>query len=264
MKNLIVFQFIVFTLTIIGFGQEDLSTYGDRRKEFDERTKTLDTWVRTSEKQSVTHNSGLPSKSNKLSKEDKIKLAPQKEILDKYAEFLKKRKTGIVKLLDLLSCNNKVVNVNDTKCLETPQIIGNGSLYSFRARSYVDMDSIDIRLANGTFYSAWSPLNYSLFSELGGISVDTFDPGKDKPSLKKFLVDKDISQITAQKKQFESGVKIKNLMYQTNVPAKKDTTYLLCSGSYNLRLRSFDEIVVVFRVIQKENDGSIVLIWKEL
>ncbi len=121
----IVLLFAMFSLIISVFGQDDIS----------ERQKTLDNWIRASEKQQEKYKSGLPPQRNKLSKDDKIKLTPPKEDLIKYGQFLKNKKTGIVKLLNLY-CDRRIVDANDTKCLEVPQIIGNGSLYSFSERSY--------------------------------------------------------------------------------------------------------------------------------
>lgn len=66
-----------------------------------------------------------------------------------------------------------------------------------------------------------------------------------------------------QKKQLINGVEINGRLYKNNVVMKIDTTYLLRSVNYSFE-RSFKEITVVFRVIRKDDDGSVVLIWKEL
>ena len=66
-----------------------------------------------------------------------------------------------------------------------------------------------------------------------------------------------------QKKQLINGVEINGRLYKNNVVMKIDTTYLLRSVNYSFE-RSFKEISVVFRVIRKDDDGSVVLIWKEL
>ncbi len=123
--------------------------------------------------------------------------------------------------------------------------------------------SIDIRLTEGKF-SGWYPLNYSLFSELGDVSIETLDLTKDIQSLKKFAVTKDLSQFATQRKQFEAGVEIGGRFYKSLVPVKTDSTYLLLSGKYRFAQKTFDETMVVFRVIRKDADGSVVLIWKEL
>ncbi len=258
----IVLLFSIFTLVISAFGQDDISVYGERRKEFDERNKILDAWVRNSENQRDTYKSGLPT-NNKLSKADIIKLTPPKEDFEKYTQFLKNRKTGIVKLLDLSNCDNRIVAANDTRCLEVPQIIGNGSLYSFSARSYLNLRAMDIRLEDEKF-SVWYPLNYALFSELGDVPLETLNLTEEIRALKQFVITKDVSKIAAQKKHFEKGVNIGGRLFTGEATVQNETTYLLRSGKYQLMQRAFEETIVAFRVIRKDADGSVVLIWRKM
>lgn len=205
--------------------------------------------------------SGLPKPPTKLTTEDEAKLAPPPEDSAKYAQFLKNNKTGIIKLLPFPNCDRRVVNVNDIKCLEAPQIFGNGAFYSFRERSHsIKNFARDIVLANEKFIGSGL---FSLFSDLGNISIEDFNFSKDVKALKKFPLTKDASQFTVQKKQLINGVEINGRLYKNNVAMKIDTTYLLRSVNYSFE-RSFKEITVGFRVIRKDDDGSVVLIWREL
>jgi len=262
MKRVGVFLLMLFTLTLNCFGQDDLSVYSDRRKEYDERNKTLDKWVRASETQ-YEGRSGLPSRKKSLTKAEKARLAPSPEDLATYAQFLKKGKTGIVKLLNLSDCSNRIIDVNDQRCLEAPQITGMGSLYSFRSKSYLDIGSIDIRLANDKF-SGVHPLSYSLFTELGGLSLEMVESKDAIPLRKRFPTVGDISQLVALKKQFDAGVEINGRRFSSRIPVKLHTSYLFYSGRYAAFHRSIDEIIVAFRVVRKETDGSVVLLWRKL
>jgi len=256
MKGVLLFS--MFTLTVSAFGQDDISVYGERRKEFDERNKILDSWVRNSENQRDTYKSGLPA-NNKLSKADIIKLTPPKEDLEKYAQFLKNRKTGIVKLLNLSDCDNRIVAINDTRCLEAPQIIGNGSIYSFSARSY--LGSFDIRLSGENLSAGLT----GLMTDLGDLSLADFDFKQDTKALKNI----NIYQAGVQHKRFVEGVEIGGRLYKNDVAFKTDTIYLLRSVKFRpMRYRfvrdKFEDTIVAFRVVRKDADGSVVLIWRKM
>ncbi len=261
MKLVILFSTFL-SLFVISFGQ-DIAVYEQQRRVIDESQKVLDRVVKTSENQRERPKSGLPSRNRKLSKTDIAKLTPPQEDFDRYKEFLKQKKTGIVKLLQQSNCDHRIINVNDAKCLEAIQIVGNGSRYSFDKRSYVDSVSINIGLI-GENFSVWHFFNYGLITELGDISLETFDLSKDLKSLKVFAGIKNNSQIAAQRKQFEEGIEINGRLYKSNVLVKIDAAYLLRSDRYVPAYRSFEENIIVFKVIRKETDGSVVLIWKEL
>jgi hypothetical protein len=263
MKRSGVFLLMLFTLMYNCLGQDDLSVYTDRRKEYDERNKTLDKWVRASEKQHKGKPGLSPPRKNSLTKSEKARLAPAPEDLAKYAQFLKKGNTGIVKLLNLSDCSNRIIDVNDRRCLEGPQITGMGSLYSFRAKSYLETGLIDIRLSDDRFSGGY-PLSYSLFTELGDLSLETVELKDETPLRKRFSAAGDISQLTALKKQFDDGVEIKGRRFSSSIPVKGQTSYLFYSGVYNGFRRSYDEIIVAFRVVRKEDDGSVVLLWRKL
>ncbi len=206
----------------------------------------------------------IKSKSTtKLSAEDSAKLSPPLEDSARYAQFLNNKKTGIAKLLQSPICDRRVININDTKCLEAPQIIGNGSIYSFSERNHVD--SLDIMLKGEELFV----FNLGLMTEFGDVALETFDFIKDAKALKKFSIKKEISEISIQKKQFAEGVEIASRIYKNRVSAKADTTYLLRSVKFRYidgfgRGGMFSEIIVAFRVIRKDIDGSIILVWKEL
>lgn len=204
--------------------------------------------------------SGLPKIITKLSQEDKLKLSPPTEDVAKYSQFLKNRNTGIVKLLELTNCDSKIINVNDTKCLEVPQIFGNGAYYSFSARSYVEIRSLDIKYFSNKFVA----FQKGLFTDLGDIPLENFDFSKEVKLLKKFNLGSNDSLFSRfwsieERKKFATGVEIGGKLYKNEIPLKVETTYLFRSDKYKLPKR-----ILAFRVIRQDVDESVVLIWKEL
>jgi hypothetical protein len=76
----------------------------------------------------------------------------------------------------------------------------------------------------------------------------------------------------------KKGLKLGNVLFSNKVTAEKNSTYVLRSIAYKTKsyvefygytYNEFDydkrrDIVVAFRMVEKNDDGSVVLLWKEL
>ncbi|MEZ5429227.1 MAG: hypothetical protein R2747_23470 [Pyrinomonadaceae bacterium] len=201
--------------------------------------------------------------------EEAIKLMPAETYFARFAEFLKDKKTGLIRLFPDMKCDQGMtVDVRELeRCAEFLKIRGGGSFYSFRNKTNLnetgawdDIHFIDDRLEVGGLDE------FGLIKEIGDVDLETLtSKSAEIESLLKYKPKKRRSEVKLEKQQLEKGL-IDG--FSSRVPAKSGSTYILRSVAY--RRKIFDsldhraDIVVAFRVIGRETDGSLILLWKEL
>jgi hypothetical protein len=67
------------------------------------------------------------------------------------------------------------------------------------------------------------------------------------------------SEARSENKRFRQGLTLNDQTYKSRLPAQVGATYLLRSIDYN---RS--DVLVVFRVVRQDTDGSLIIAWKML
>jgi hypothetical protein len=96
--------------------------------------------------------------------------------------------------------------------------------------------------------------------DLGDVSLDEIT--SDYPAVR-FLSDyaaaKDEPQARMEHRQVQAGQILDGATYKTRVPLKIDTTLLLRSINYD-----FTDVLVAFRTVRKDTDGSVIIAWKLL
>lgn len=211
-------------------------------------------------------------------KEERKLIAPGDEDLTKFAEFLKQPKTGLIKLTVDKNCgeNDKVVNASDD--CQKYTMPGAGASYSFRINDYRIRHLADINYT-GRNFRAFGVLTHGIFANIGDVPVENvnlqteavrelmnFEPAGDYQQAQDFAV------------RLDKGIESKGLVYRNILPASENTTYVLRSIAYRANVVrtvggiSYDEmefdkrkdIVVAFRVIRRDTDGSLTILWKEL
>ncbi len=217
----------------------------------------------------------LPYKAQRT-KEQNEKLRPRAEDIFKFAEFLKEPKTGIFRLMNDLGCDsNSYVFLADEKC---GNAIPGSSFYSFRTKEYSTSYRADIRLKDN-FLISDGLLSQNILVSLGDISLEDVTL---KSNGMKFLVSfvPEEWNYSANKQSFEitRGVRKDLFEYRKVLPALENQTYglriIAYRGSFyrSFRGRIYDllagdkriDLVVVFRIIRKDSDSSVTLLWKEL
>lgn len=251
--------FIIF-LTGFSFGQ--ITADEARSARMDARIKAnLEGARRREDIQQPPLRSGIPW--GVLTKEQKKLLTPSAEITEKYKNFLKGSKTGIAKLLPNPKCDPRVLNVNNVKCLQMIPIIGNGSRYSFKEKTHLKPLLTDISFTDDVFSSGF----WGLFVDLENADINLIDSGMEEIKfLNSFALPKKQSELLPQMLQLQKGFVSNNKFYSTRIPAKSNNTYAMRSAShyYDGSKYVFNDITVAFRVVEKDSDGAVTLIWKEL
>ena len=115
--------------------------------------------------------------------------------------------------------------------------------------------------------------------ELGDVSLDDVSLESDGLDfLRNFVPETSSKEAQKQFSQMARGVRINNFLYRKALPANENSTYALrviaYKGGIFQTFRGFRynilegdkriDLTLAFRVIRKDADGSVTLLWKEL
>lgn len=214
------------------------------------------------------------------SEEYQAKYGISRDYRKKYQSFLNLSDTGIIRIFPNKNCGgtSKIVTVAELeRCSDVPPENDGGSIWSFRCRKDHLGDcrrkqNVDLKFKDGMFFTG-NGVVQGIMADLGDIDpaeirstdgavkfIDAYNP---KQSLPK---------IAAQDLILASGIKgYGNYVYTNSAAAKLNSTYILRAvlyryhepGQLSVPLRGVD-VRVVFKVVAREPDGSIIIIWKEL
>jgi hypothetical protein len=216
---------------------------------------------------------------NELPAQEKLLIAVEDQVREKYSSFLKKPDTGIIKLL---SYKENKLAVNDVRTQSAfPNIPGSGTYYSFVKRNHIADEWAQIRLYDGVFLPAYSEMKrttvassggaaqtftytsgneFAVFAEIGNTPLENVT--LEHPAvnfLLEFVPPKDSFELANQRKILRTGIVKENLRFQGGALSKVDTTYAVRSINYKKT-----DAVYVFRVINQAADGGVLLLWQQV
>lgn len=210
----------------------------------------------------------------KAEEEDRIKFGPPQVYHVKFQHFLNSETRGLVRLFPDKNCGRgATVSLTELeRCADVPASTAGGSIYNFRApgvRSLLSQGWL-LHYANGKF-DVGNDLVQSVITDIGDVDVESVDPGH---NALKFLSGYDPKQkmdaILEQKEVLAKGISKNGYNFTNSIAVKNGSTYALRSVIYRyaedgaaLPNRGFDQYVV-FKIAGIENDGSVIIIWKEL
>ena len=212
----------------------------------------------------------------KRTKEQKRRLAPDSLDLRRYEQFLRQPKTGIIRLMPDIGCTENINIIKaDEVCLN---YVPESSYYSFREKEHTIELLADLRLKNG-FLISDGILSQGILVKLGEIELENvFGENEGLKFLSGFSPDPKNSEAQKQYIQMMRGVKVGNYEYKKALPIIENATYALRVVAYRGNIfRSFRgfrfdlldgdkriDLTLVFRIIHKEKDGGVTLLWKEI
>jgi len=198
--------------------------------------------------------------------------------LRKYAEFLKQRNTGMFKLAARAGCSEHAnVIVVSPEC-PNPKIPGAGGSYSFRVKNYRIPRLADITF-DGRSLIAKGALVGAIFVNVGDIPLERIRLNtKGVGFLAEFEPSKKADEAFESVKKFVRGVESQGFIYGRGVFIGEKTTFALRSIAYRgkqlkevagvvyneLNFDKRRDIIVAFRIVRKDVDGTITILWKEL
>ncbi|MCI0663217.1 MAG: hypothetical protein L0220_19295 [Acidobacteria bacterium] len=201
----------------------------------------------------------IDSLRKQVSEKEKQFLSPSAEDRAVYAEFLKQSNTGLIRLFPSGLYEDKLL------------IRGGGSFYSFfrLTHEYGYGSDIMLRLirrndhqvlpiAEHNFVSGF--MGHGFITVLGDLPLEKVTLDHDAV---KFLLSYEpsspIAEMNRERLRATVGIEKDGFMYKASVLAILDYTYVLRSINFN---RS--DVLVAFRVVRREGDGSAVILWKML
>jgi hypothetical protein len=236
------------------------------------------------------HRTGLPAKTRLIL--DRIKdiyrdptekemdlLSPRPEEKDGLATFLLHKDTGLIKLRPDAGCaSNPYVLAAADSCIQY-SMPGAGYSYSFRKQTYRIAAVADLSSKDGYFVTMRGALIQGILVNLGDIRVeDINDQTSGFSYISSFVPETDSAKARDVSTRLADGVLVDGFLYQSSLPIKNNSTYLLRSIAYEGRIpRSIGsfvyneadwdkrrDILVAFRVIRQDEDGSVIIQWKRL
>lgn len=214
----------------------------------------------------------------KPTREELQTLAPNTEDVRKFATFLKQPNTGMTRLAADFGCaeNTKIV-VATQNCLKYT-MPGAGSSFSFRVKNYRIQRLADLTFTKNSFQTTGVML-HGILVKLGDVSLEQVSLNtKSVKFLTDFAAANEYEKALELERQLIIGIENDGFSYGSGLNAHENATYFLRSiayrGTFMRAVQSvayneldFDkrkDILVAFRVIRRDADGSITILWKEL
>lgn len=190
----------------------------------------------------------IASLRERLTEIEKQFIPPAPEDRAAFADFLQQPGTGIMRLLPREKYDAVLA------------MRGGGAYYSFTRLTNEYGYGSDIGLEQGSLSVGFAGADFGILTVLGDVTLDEVKP--ELPAveyLSSYNPPTKRSEVDAFWKQVSTGYTINDVAYKNRVPARVDTTYVLRSISYD---RS--DVLVAFRVVRRDADGSLIIVWKML
>ncbi len=250
--------------------------------------------ARTNARFDALRNGGVGSESNRLpvnkiratldslygkpSKKERQLLMPSDDDIERFAEFLKQSDTGLIKLIPDLGCSKSTeVVVASEECLKYT-MPGAGASYSFRVENYRIPRLADLTYRDKLF-TANGILQHGILVNLGNVPLENVNmQTKGMKFFSEFKASKKIDSAKAIDQMLARGLEYEGFTYSQTIKAELNTTYALRSIAYrgkhyqaiqNYTYNELDydkrkDIIIAFRIVSQDIDGSITMLWKKL
>lgn len=220
------------------------------------------------------------------SKEARRLLNPAKEEFEKYNAFLSQPETGLIRLFPQTDCGigGMLIKLDNESCLLRSQLPGFGSAFSFRGKQHQAVAVSDLQLNDKSFVSNGYAIQ-GIFVELGDIDLESISlKSKGIDFLTGFVPATALTEADKQLREFSKGVNADGYFYRASAQVKEQKTYVLRSIAYkidapkktktafkmqsspipNLPDSGRADVIIAFRVVRLDLNGSATLLWKQL
>ncbi len=204
-----------------------------------------------------------------------------------YKNLLKSPNTGITKFLPETACipnesEKKRKFDNLIEQCPTTFINGNGKYYSFRQNEYVTSKLADVGIQGDWIFSL-GLFNQGFLVNIGDVPLEQISLStKGADFISNFSPALSIKESDEQFIKFENGVVNEGLLYQKLLPLEVGKSYILRVIAYKIdysydkatsigTIKYFplkddkrEDIIIAFKILDKDEEGSTTMIWKEL
>lgn len=198
----------------------------------------------------------INAKRAELADLEKTLLSPSEEDQAQYAEFLSTPNTGLVRLLPRQKFDSDVYKENQ----KSIALRGGGAFYSFSRLTHEYGGGSDLALDQGQFWVGFAGVDYGFLTSLGDVPLESV--GQETPAVAIFAAYKVAKEGPAARTEYRrlaAGAELEGLPIKSRAPVRLNSTYLLRSITY---LKS--DVLVAFRVVRVDSDGSAIILWKLL
>jgi hypothetical protein len=205
-------------------------------------------------------------------------LSAEKDDLSKYEKLLTQPNTGMTKLVRDFGCDEySSIPPNKQICLEF-SMPGGGSAFSFRQADYQFWKLSDL-LYDGRSFIAFGQMSLGFIVDLGDVPLDTVrSDSLDLSYLTNFEPHTDIASVTKQNNDLVDGIRSDGRLYKKFLPVVVNDTYVMRSIAYKgkVPMKHFEisyneldfdkrkDVIVTFRVVRSDINGTVTLAWKIL
>lgn len=182
-------------------------------------------------------------------------LAPAAQDLLNYEVFLRERETGLIRLMPRESYDWETYHAKKQLAIR-----GGGAYYSFANLTHAYGYGNDLALERNVLSVGFAGKDYGMLTNLGDRSLEemTLDnPGTRFISQYKPAGREEVAR--SEFRRFQAGVMIDGALYRSRLPLQLGATYLLRSIVYRE-----SDVLVAFRTVRKDPDGSVIIAWKLL
>ena len=198
----------------------------------------------------------IAAKRAELQKLEDQFLSPSEEDRAAYKELLSQPDTGLIRLLPREVYESEAYNKNR----KTLTIRGGGAYYSFSRLTHEYGYGSDLSLDSGYLSVGFAGADYGMMIDLGDVSLHEIN--NDYPgvlSLLNYSAAQDEPQARVEQRQLHAGRILDGVTYKRRLPLKIGSTFLVRSISYDS-----SDVLVAFRTVRKDTDGSLIIAWKLL
>ena len=160
-----------------------------------------------------------------------------------------------------------LTNVNDLPPSIDPNVGKNrgrardgGAYYSFARLTHAYGYGSDLSLERGQFQVGFAGADYGFLTNLGDVPLEriTLDTPETKLLATYIPADKE-PQARMEYRRFGQGVDIDGVLVKSRLPMRANSTYLVRAINYG-----DSDLLVAFRVVEIDSDGSPLILWKRL
>jgi hypothetical protein len=198
--------------------------------------------------------SEMETKRAELAKLETQFLSPSAEDRAAYAEFLAQPDTGLIRLLP----REKFDSFPNKSSALT--IRGGGAYYSFVRLTHEYGYGSDIELSSGYLSVGFAGADYGMLIKLDEARLE--DISSELPGvafLAKYKAVTTEPEARIEQRRFRTGTVIDGVTYKERVPVEAGATYVLRSIDFDT-----SDVLVAFRVVRQDTDGSLIIAWRML
>jgi hypothetical protein len=196
-----------------------------------------------------------------LTADERKVLTPTPEDLKANAEFLRQAGTGVFRLMRVdKEKHGKVVSADSMAVAGDVLLVGGGAQYSFTKKNHNADKWSDITWEDDRFLAGVGGQAVGVLVNLGDVSLANVNlESTGLEYLIRFVPAATEGAAEQQFQQLEKGVQENGFSYGLSASWKLDTSYALRSINYGRA-----DVLVAFRVVRQDPNGSLIVLWKKL